>query len=232
MRISVAMAVYQGSRYLQEQMDSILIQCGPDDQIVCSCDASTDGSWEILQAYARRDSRVEPCRGPGKGVVANFEHALRRCTGDVVFLSDQDDRWRIDKREKVLQTMQKTGASLILHDAQIIDADGRVMEESYFAMRGSRPGYWKNLWKNSYIGCCMAFTQTLCQAVLPFPTPIPMHDQYIGLRAEQRHAVAFCPEPLIQYRRHADNATDQKHANLQTMLRWRWQIMCALRRGR
>ena len=232
MRISVAMAVYQGSRYLHEQMDSILMQCLPDDQIVCSCDPSTDGSWELLQAYARQDARVQLYQGPGQGVVANFEHALQQCVGDVIFLSDQDDRWRQDKREKVLQVMQQTGASLVLHDAQIIDQDGHVIEESYFTLRGSRPGYWKNLWKNSYIGCCMAFTQSLCQAVLPFPAAIPMHDQYIGLRAEQKHAVAFCPQTLIQYRRHADNATDQKHADLQTMLRWRWQMMCALRRGR
>lgn len=232
MRISVAMAVCQGAAYLHEQMDSILAQCGPADQIICSCDPSTDASWEILQAYAQKDPRVQPCVGPGCGVVANFEHALGKCTGDIIFLSDQDDRWLPGKRDRVVDVMQQTGALLVLHDAQVIDQDGRVTAQSFFALRGSRPGFWKNLWKNSYMGCCMALTHTLLEKVLPFPAHIPMHDQYIGLRAEQMHGVVFCNEPLMQYRRHTQNATQQTHADMKTMLRWRWHMLCALRRGR
>ena len=85
-RISVAMAACNGERYLPEQLDSILKQLLPEDEIVVSCDPSTDGTMQVLEEYCRRDSRVRVVPGPGKGIAGNFNNAIAHCTGTYIFI--------------------------------------------------------------------------------------------------------------------------------------------------
>ncbi len=101
MKISVAMAYYNGGRYIKEQMDSILSQLGEKDEVIVSVDGASDG----IKAPSFKDVRsgfpIHIVKGPGKGVVRNFENAIRHCNGDIIYLSDQDDIWKPDKVEKV-----------------------------------------------------------------------------------------------------------------------------------
>ena len=101
MKISVAMAYYNGGTYIEEQMDSILSQLGEKDEVIVSVDGASDGSKPLLLKMAEVDSRIHIVKGPGKGVVRNFENAIRHCNGDIIYLSDQDDIWKPDKVEKV-----------------------------------------------------------------------------------------------------------------------------------
>lgn len=122
-RISIAMATYNGGRYLREQIDSILDQTIPFHELIISDDASTDGTWDILTEYAARDPRIKACRNERNiGFVANFEKALRHCSGDYVALSDQDDVWTADHLEALLHKIE--GKNLAVGDAEIMDADG------------------------------------------------------------------------------------------------------------
>lgn len=89
MKISVALAAYKGEKYIKAQLESILSQLPPDSQVVVSDDLPDGKILRIIDEIA--DSRVEYVEGASKGVCANFENALKRCTGDVIFLSDQDD---------------------------------------------------------------------------------------------------------------------------------------------
>ena len=93
MRVSVAMAAYQGGRFIRAQLNSILPQLGPDDELVISVDPSTDDTRAVCAAVAGADARVRVLDGPGQGILANFEHALRATRGEFVFLADQDDVW-------------------------------------------------------------------------------------------------------------------------------------------
>ena len=101
MKISVAMAYYNGGMYIEEQMDTILTQLGEQDEVIVSVDGASDGSKPLLLKMAEEDKRIHVIKGPGKGVVKNFENAIRHCSGEIIYLSDQDDIWKPDKVKKV-----------------------------------------------------------------------------------------------------------------------------------
>lgn len=228
--ISVVMTTYNGAAYLKAQLDSVLGQLDDGDEVVASDDGSTDGTWEALQRRAQADPRLRPLQGPGRGVVANMEHALRAARGDLLFLSDQDDVWLPEKVARVCAEMDRTGADVLLHDACICDGDLRVTHPSFFAWRGCRRGFWYNVLKNSYIGCCMAVRAGFLPKVLPFPSGIPMHDQWIGLMAERYGRVTFLGEALLMFRRHGSNTSSTQHSGVVRMLRWRVSLLRALLR--
>ena len=226
--ISVAMAVYNGERYLEEQLNSILSQLEKDDEIVISLDPSTDGTEAILREYCKRDKRIFVCKGTGEGIIKNFENAVRHCRNAIIFLSDQDDIWVENKVSLMLQRFRNPEVLLVIHDAKVVNENLDVLENSFFCIRKSRKGIFKNLMKNSYIGCCMAFRRRSLKSVLPFPRRIPMHDQWIGICCECMGKVDFIPEKLILYRRHSGNASEMRHASVWQMLIWRWMLLTAL----
>ncbi len=228
MTVSVAMATYNGIVYIQKQVDSILAQLETTDELVISDDGSTDGTREWLEELALRDARVRVLSGPRQGVIKNFETAVTACTGEWIFLADQDDEWMPDKREAVLACAAETDAVLVMHDARVVNEHDAVLADSFFALRGSRTGFVKNLWKNSYIGCCIAFSRQLLPYILPFPDGIPMHDQWIGLQAERHGTTVLLDRPLLHYCRHGDNATAMTHGSLKTMIRSRVAMLRAL----
>lgn len=228
MTVSVAMATYNGITYISKQIESILTQLKDTDELVISDDGSTDGTREWLDALALRDTRVRVLDGPRQGVIRNFETAVAACKGEWIFLADQDDEWMPDKREAVLNYAAQTGAMLVMHDARVVDEHGAVLHNSFFALRGSRTGFVKNLWKNSYIGCCIAFSRQLLPYILPFPDGIPMHDQWIGLQAQRHGGAALLDIPLLNYCRHGDNATAMTHGSLKTMISSRLAMLGAL----
>lgn len=229
MRISVAMAYYNGARYIDEQLTSVLSQIGEEDEVVISVDAAEDDGGAKLKQWAAKDGRIRLIPGPGKGVVRNFENAFIHCRGEFIFVSDQDDVWRSDKTAAVLKEFQTKKVGAVLHDAQIIDGKRRPAgEKTLFALRGSRPGIWKNFWRNSYVGCCMAFRRELLPVILPIPEPMYMHDYWIGTAAELSGGVALIREPLIGYRRHGENVTEMSHGSLAFMVRKRLNILRCL----
>lgn len=227
MKVSVAMATYNGERFIREQLDSILPQLSPQDEVVISDDGSTDRTVDIILEYANGDDRICLVKGPGKGAIFNFEHAIKRCSGDVIFLCDQDDVWLPGKVKTVLEKFDKTGAELILHNAAVVNEALEQMG-TFFDIKKVESGVVRNMVKNSYMGCAMAFRSTLKKAVMPFPKGMPMHDQWIGLLAEIYGKVALIDEPLMLYRRHGGNVTGDTHAPLVTMLKWRVGIISAV----
>ena len=162
-------------------MDSILSQLGEKDEVIVSVDGASDGSKPLLLKMAEVDSRIHIVKGPSKGVVRNFENAIRHCNGDIIYLSDQDDIWKPDKVEKVNYAFSNPEVKAVLHDAEIVDENGVATgAASLFAIRGSRAGILKNLLKNSYVGCCMAFRKELIPIICPIPNEMYMHDYWIG----------------------------------------------------
>ncbi len=232
MTVSVAMTTYNGISYLEEQLTSVLCQLEAGDELVISDDGSFDGTRERLRALEGEDARVRVLDGPRRGVVDNFGYVLSKCRGEWIFLCDQDDIWYADKRRAVLTAADRTDALLVMHDARIIDGAGTAVSPSFFQMRGAKTGILKNLWKNSYIGCCMAFSRRLLPYILPFPESIPMHDQWIGLQAERHGKVTLLETPLLDYRRHGGNVSGEAHGSLPRMLCDRAGMLAALFAGR
>lgn len=230
-RISVAMVTYNGEKYLNQQMDSILQNLGDTDEVVVSDDGSVDGTLSILEEYQKRDVRVKILSGPGQGIIANVEHALRACRGDYIYLSDQDDVWSANKVARIQQVFQETGTHLIVHDNEMCSGDlKQVLAKSFFSFRGCKSGVFANIVKNSYIGCCMAFRKELLEKSFPIPRQIQMHDQWLGLinDLEFRDTI-FLPECLMRYRRHGENASDFQRNSVFCMIRNRIVLLKCLR---
>lgn len=225
--VSVAMAVYNGEKYLKQQLDSILPQLTDYDEIVVSLDPSKDNSKCILDSY--QDKRIQVFDGPGKGVIANFENAIQRTKNEIIFLCDQDDVWNSKKVNKVLSVFNQN-VNVVMHDAKIVDENLEVIEDSYFTFRKSKLGILHNILKNSYIGCCMAFRKELKPFILPFPNNLPMHDQWIGLVGEIKGKNVLLKDKLMLYRRHQDNVSNIEHSNLSQMIKWRISILKAIKK--
>lgn len=228
MTVSVALAAYNGEEFIEEQINSILSQLSAEDEIVISLDPSTDGTREMICFISEKDPRVKLFDGMGRGVIKNFENAIEHCKNDIIFLCDQDDIWLDGKVERVKKEFENPETVLVMHDAKIVDRELNTIEKSFFEQRKSGTGIVKNLIKNTYIGCCMAFRGSCCEYLLPIPENIPMHDQWIGLMCERHGKIALINEPLILYRRHGDNVSSDKHSSVLNMIKWRLQMISAL----
>jgi len=202
--ISVCIASYNGEKYIKRQLDSILFQLDVDDEVVISDDSSCDNTIEIIKGY--RDERIKLLENNTfKSPIFNIENALREAKGDYFFLADQDDIWLPNKIKQTAEQLKHF--DLVVCNGFIVDQDENVIHPSYFEWKGSKPGFFKNLAKNSYLGCSIAFNRKILNKVLPFPKHIIMHDLWIGLIGEAIGKVHFIDEPLFSYRRHENNYT-------------------------
>lgn len=226
MQISIALATYNGEKYITEQLESILPQLAPEDEIIISDDGSTDRTLEIIAGFC--SPQIHVYKNAGKGVINNFENAIRHTAGDIIFLCDQDDVWHADKVTIIKKYFTLTNARLIVSDAYVTDESLNIIEASFFKLMNSGSGFAKNFIKNTFLGCCMAFRKELKQIVLPFPDKIPMHDSWLGLLAELNGKVLFIPEKLIYYRRHGNNATVLKRDSILQSLLWRKNLALEL----
>ena len=223
--ISVALAAYKGEKYIEDQLLSILPQLSHEDEIIVSDDKPGGPTEKIVRRIMADDARIVYVEGKGKGVVANFVNAIRHCRGDKIFLCDQDDVWLPDKVKRVNEAFEK-GATLVLHNAYVTDKDLNITEYSFFEKRGSGKGFFKNIVKNSYMGCCMAFDRSLLKKIMPMPRFVPMHDQWIGLIGEVYGKVELIDTPLIYYRVHVENVTGGETTNEQKV---RWRIFLVIK---
>jgi glycosyltransferase involved in cell wall biosynthesis len=200
-KISVCMATYNGEKYIMEQLRSILSQLGDNDEVVISDDGSDDSTLDIVRNYSDDRIKVVVNESSFRGVVSNFNNALMHATGDIVFLSDQDDIW-LDCR--VSNALDKLGKyDLVVSNCKVIDPLGKVTQDSYFSLTKSGPGFCKNLFRSTYLGCGLAFNKKVLECILPIPCNLAMyHDWWIGFLAEVHFDVFFDERPSFLYRRH------------------------------
>lgn len=217
--VSVAMATHNGARYLGEQLGSILAQTRPVDEIVLSDDASTDGTVEFAQGLLVAEAaapRFVVLRNPEPlRPTRNFEQALGAVTGDIVVLSDQDDRWMPERVSRALARFEHDPALLLLHgDALRIDDAGAVLPAGLLAalrmtsseLREIRSGraFQTLMRRNLVTGATTAFRRELLDAALPIPAGW-VHDEWLGIVAAALGGVGLLEEPLVEYRQHSGN---------------------------
>lgn len=211
--ISVCMATYNGEKYVSEQLDSILSQISDADEVIIQDDNSKDGTVSVILNYA--DSRIKiEVNEVNMGVVRTFEAAIKRSTGDHIFLSDQDDIWLPTKVSECMNEFDKSPKiTVVVSDAYVIDADRNLLYRSYYEMLNSGSGTIKNFRKNTFIGCCMALKREVAIQALPIPIRSRSHDAWLGLIGGLMGEVRFIASPLIYYRRHYSNASQMKKSN-------------------
>jgi glycosyltransferase involved in cell wall biosynthesis len=219
------MAVHNGSKFIEEQIASILPQLADNDEVVIVDDMSLDNTVAIIEGF--NDNRIRITRQQSNcGVIQSFGRALKEARGEIVFLCDQDDVWRLDKVGKCLELFRLCpNVSMVVSDRAIIDASGKVESESSIKSKKFHSGVLCNLVRNHYQGSAMAFRRNILDYCLPFPADIPMHDSWIGIVNQLIGQTAFVAEPLLYYRRHESNNTLGTHAPVSMMIRWRWALV-------
>ena len=220
--ISVCMATFNGSNYIEEQLKSILVQIDINDEIIIVDDTSSDNTLSLI--YNFNDPRIKIFKNAlNSGVIKSFERAVSLAKGDVIFLSDQDDIWLPDKVEKIMNLFTSDcSLTLCLSDANIIDGSNIIQDDTYFERRdGFKSGIFSNIIKNKFLGCSIAFKQSIVGHILPIPLTVPAHDMWIGIINEIYGKSEYIDTPLFQYRRHSHNVSSMKHENILIMLRWR-----------
>ncbi|HEX4021806.1 MAG TPA: glycosyltransferase family 2 protein [Acidobacteriaceae bacterium] len=217
------MATYNGSRYVRQQLETILPQLSREDEVIVVDDCSSDETCEMIECFS--DARIRLFRNETNlGVVPSFEIALHNSTGDIIFLSDQDDLWRPDKVSCFMHAFNDPRVTLVLSDANLIDADGNAGKLSYFQFRGGFvTGVAQNILSNHYIGCTMACRRQMLAYCLPFPKNLPMHDSWIGIVNESFGKTYYIDRPLMDYRRHGKNVS--KRGNRIQQARWRLSLI-------
>ena len=198
---SVVLAACQGEPFIGEQLDSILSQLAPEDEIVIADDASTDGTFDVIAQ--RADPRIRLLEHDIRvGYVANFQRAIEASRGDSIYFSDQDDVW-LPTKVQALDAALGT-SRCVASDAIVVDDRLQPLHRSYFELRGTRDfSRWSIYLKPSIIGATLACRREYLQTLLPFPTGVP-HDFWLTLNAAHDGALAVLRTPLILYRRHAN----------------------------
>jgi GT2 family glycosyltransferase/glycosyltransferase involved in cell wall biosynthesis len=212
------MATYDGAAYLPEQLESIAAQTLlPDELVVCD-DGSNDGrTREIVKAFANKAQfpvRLFVNR-KNLGSKRSFDKAIGLCTGDIIFLCDQDDFWNDKKLARIAETfLSAPEVGLVFTDAEVVDEDLQILANSLWECVGftiERQDLIKQgkafsalLRDNAVTGATMAFRSELRRLVLPIPAEtILQHDGWIALIIAAVARVVFLDEPLIKYRQHA-----------------------------
>ncbi|MCF2495760.1 glycosyltransferase family 2 protein [Dyadobacter chenhuakuii] len=216
--ISVALCTYNGAKYLSEQLKSIADQTLPVDELVVCDDRSKDNTIEIIKSFA--EGSAFPVyihiNETNLGSTKNFEKCLSLCTGDIIFLCDQDDKWRPDRVQKQADYLNAhPNKDAVFCDAMKMDDDSKpvgstIWEEIEFDSKK------QNKWKNGkaheilftgfiVTGATLAIRQSCLARLMPFPTNVPdlIHDAWMAMVLSLECKIDFIPETLIYYRIHA-----------------------------
>ena len=216
--VSVAMAAYNGGKNIRRQIDSILPQLKENDELVISLNPSTDNTEEIIRSY--QDERIRLFYCEEKGILANFENAIAHTEKDIIFLSDQDDIWHLDKIGTVLNRFQDESITAVCHKRHMVDQDLNAIDDPLMEKQKERCITPSEILKQNMVqGSCLAFRNSLKAMILPIPRSLPMHDSWIGYLASSSGKLLFIEDELIDYVRHEDNASPLTHQKLSKAVR-------------
>ena len=223
--ISVCIASFNGEKHIQEQIRSILVQLGEEDELIISDDGSTDQTLHKIQEID--DKRIKLFENNNiHGYTHNFENALKQAQGDFIFFSDQDDVWLPDKVKTMTAYLQND--NYVISDAFVTN-ENLDIKYKISSWRRYRKGYIHNLYKSIYAGCTCAFTKNIKDYALPFPSTINIqHDTWIGLLCELNFNVVYVDKPLIYYRRHDANTSTAGSKSKKTlffMVKYRFVLL-------
>jgi glycosyltransferase involved in cell wall biosynthesis len=228
MKCSVCITTYNGSKFIKDQLLSILSQLDKNDEVIVSDDSSSDNTLDII--YSINDERIKVfTNNKFFHHTPNFEFAISKATGNYIFLSDQDDIWLPNK----VTIMKKylNSFNLVISDCFVVDSDLNIIKNT---VRGSRKilnGILVNLIHNNYLGCCMAFDRLVLEKALPFPQNILSHESWLGAIAGVFGKTIFIDEKLILYRRHNfnySNTLNGSNLSLYFKLKYRFYIILNL----
>lgn len=209
--VSVCMACYNGEKYIEEQIASIISQLGEADELIIVDDHSSDKTGQIVKDM--QEARIRYVfNEKNLGVNRSFEKAIQMAKYDYIFMADQDDVWTKGRLEAMLRELKK-GSMLVSGNSEAIDLNGDPSDYELGALtQADSKKYGKNIFriftgKAYYYGCAMAFDRKLRKLVLPFPAYIESHDLWIAMAANLIKSNCHLEQIVLKRRIHGKNAS-------------------------
>lgn len=239
-KISVALCTYNGEKYIREQLVSILSQTYPVDEIVIADDGSSDHTVEIC-AKVLGNSGISYqilINEINLGYRKNFEKAIRHTSGDIVFLSDQDDVWIDNKVACMVRVLeQRTDILLTFSDAYLtdknLDKKGTLWEAAlYNQCKPNYDDFWTLLLKGYFVtGATICMRRELFEYAAPF-SEIWQHDGWLAIIAVIYGNIMEVSEKLILYRQHGENQIGaSENRSLKEIIHTKYEVLKKGREG-
>lgn len=215
--ISVALCTYNGERFLGQQLASIKNQSSPVHELVICDDGSTDRTFEIIEAFQKSvDFPIVLHKNTTNlGSSKNFEKCIQACSGDIIFLCDQDDLWKKDKVEKQIAYLDAhPEQDAVFSNALMIDQSGNSKGKTSFEQiefTEDLQNFWEQggafeILSKGYVvtGATLAIRKKIGENIFPVPEIIPelIHDGWISLYLAMDQKIGFLREVLVEYREH------------------------------
>ena len=211
--ISIAMATYNGEKYISEQIDSLLKQTVSFSELIICDDCSKDNTRQILKTYADKDSRIKVYfNETNLGFKKNFEKAVSLCTSQYIALSDQDDIWVPEHLELLIKAYESNDCVLACGNAFVADAKGnpvgyKCKPDTYYVSQNPDTQFLQVLYSIPVQGCTAFFKKDDFKEYLPIPETQKFHDQWLALLAITKGKIFFVNDGLLYYRTHSNNVT-------------------------
>lgn len=214
--VSILLPVYNGARFLEAQLDSLLAQTHHHWVCLIRNDGSEDASEAILQRYRSKHPRrfvlLEDVRG-NVGTVASLNLLARHSESPYFAPCDQDDVWLPQKLERSISAVTAFGVSsevpaLVFCDMTVTDHELRPIHPSFWDLQNARRyavGLRGMPVFNAVAGCTMLGNRALLSAAFPVPAEAPMHDHWLALVARYSAVYSAIEEPMVLYRQHGRN---------------------------
>lgn len=203
--VSVAMATYNGARYIREQLDSIIGQTYPNIEIVLVDDGSSDSTMQILEQYRQQYPFISVHRNEvNMGVTPTFEKAISLCKGEYIALSDQDDIWMPEKISVLVKEIGQHDA--VYGNSLLVDVQGTSLNKTFSDLMNIQTYYCGSpfLLSNSVPGHAMLMKRSFVEKVLPLPKNI-FFDLWLGFCAAGNNGIRYVDQILVHYRQHDAN---------------------------
>ena len=205
--ISVALASFNGGKYIKEQIESILNQDYPNLEVVVSDDGSNDETMEILSKYKDKIKIVKNVHN--HGLNGNFANAIQYCKGEYIALSDQDDVWEPNKITRLLEKIDEF--DIVQAGVVVIDKDGNYhqsesMHLAYEADKTTKYRIQDNIIENTMLGCTTLMRADFVRKYSKIPKEVVYHDIWFLYNAILNgRGIVYIDEQLVRYRQHGEN---------------------------
>lgn len=218
-KVQILLSTYNGEKYLEEQLDSIINQEYMNLSILIRDDGSTDRTLSILKKYDLKYNNITYYQGDNLGVIGSFFDLVMNAdiTADYYGFSDQDDVWNKEKIKKaieVLDTMDREQPLLYCGKTTLVDSKLNPIRSS-IRTHNITPDFGNALVENISIGCTSVVNRNLLLLVKEhIPNFTVMHDWWFYLTASCFGQVYYDKRAYILYRQHGDNVIGMKNSYL------------------
>lgn len=203
--VTVVMCTYNGSKFIDEQIESIIVQDYSNIELIISDDASTDDTWQKLKSWQQKNYRIKIYQNEyNLGYNKNFEKTILIATGELIAIADQDDIWMPGKISKLVNTFHDKKIMLV-HSRSVRLENGRLRFKSASLHHHFKGNDARKLFMfNQVNGHDMMFKKELVAKALPIPDGM-MYDWWIAVMATCYGEIASVNEYLVHHRIHHDN---------------------------